>query len=443
MSYPHWYNRRHKKGSLMYIHMNHAGSSEFPMSFNRVIPDRGMTTTEAIDFLRRHVPGDQDWLCYVPESESGLIALLHPGQPERGEAAGWRWERKPIDYPVGLYHHHLHRSEWKERNWTGLLEVTSPDNESFLLFSCLSASGRIGSHYYVRPARTDLIMAFSEAIMLHLRRGASNDARIHVVNGQDIEIDLQAQEHLFMDEEVLNEIDHQVDRFYRHPEVFTRLGIPHRRGFLLVGPPGCGKTMMVRRIVRNTRAMGVTCWSINGTAHAESDMLEGLFAMASRHAPALVVMEEIDSLICESRIDRATLLGVLDGLAPRQGVLVVATTNNPLKIDPAFTHRPSRFDRVWLFKTPNYSLRLSYLSHLFPNASEHLLADIGEKTDNWSFAYLNEIRVTAAMLAAVDNAPGAAEAHIHRAHGLLAAQFTSGRKNHADWEDKQTVGFSS
>ncbi|MCW9726340.1 AAA family ATPase, partial [Proteus mirabilis] len=70
--------------------------------------------------------------------------------------------------------------------------------------------------------------------------------------------------------------------------------------------------------------------------------------------------EDIDGLVHEG--NRNEFLGFLDGFSRGgEGVLVVATTNNPAKLDPALTERPSRFDRKWVFRLPNAESRAGYL----------------------------------------------------------------------------------
>jgi len=152
-------------------------------------------------------------------------------------------------------------------------------------------------------------------------------------------------------------------------------------------------------------------------------------------------MEDIDSLTRSRDICRSFLLSELDGLASREGILVLATTNNAELIDPALVHRPSRFDRVWHFPLPDEELRRTYLQWVLERGDESLLRRLVRETEGWSFAYLKELRTTT-LIIGVSRANGEWSAE-HLAEGLqlLSAQFQAGRKNHAVADESRTVGF--
>jgi len=168
--------------------------------------------------------------------------------------------------------------------------------------------------------------------------------------------------------------------------------------------------------------------------------LDMAFAVAKRKAPSMLVLEDLDSFTRETQVTRAGLLAQLDGIGSSEGILVLGTTNHPEDVDPALIHRPSRFDRVWRFGLPGAELRRRYLGQAFPALEPDRLERMGGETEGWSFAYLNELRTTAILLSlgSGSDAPGAND--IEKAHGLLAAQFRAGRKNHAG-EDEPAVGF--
>ena len=360
---------------------NHCEFSQYAHSD----PRRGMTTIEAAQYLRSIYPDHPDWLCWSPATDCGISALISPQQRDEGVIEGWCWQRLPLDYPQMMYHSHQLRPSEMDRNWTGLLKVTSPQGESFMLFSFLNSSGHVGGRYLISPARVDLMTAFNRETLRFYDRVSANKVRVNVINGPPVLVDINRDEHVYMPDGMREEIDQQVDQFYSRPELFAKLGIPHRRGLLFVGPPGCGKTMMIRRVIRNIQRHGVICWSIRGDHHAVAEHLDELVAKAVDNAPGLIILEELDSLLQESQIDRASMLAAMDGLEPSKGVLVIATTNNPLKVDPAFMHRPSRFDRVWLFTPPSFDVRVPYLAELFSGISVDMAGELAYHTDGWSY----------------------------------------------------------
>ena len=141
----------------------------------------------------------------------------------------------------------------------------------------------------------------------------------------------------------------------RHPELFSAVGIPPPHGLLLHGAPGCGKTLLTKAVACET---GVYTKVINGpevmsrkSGESESN-LRGAFDEARANAPAIIVIDEVDSIA--PKRDKAggevekrmvsQLLTLMDGLKPNEQVMVIAATNRPNVLEPAL-RRFGRFDR--------------------------------------------------------------------------------------------------
>ncbi len=159
----------------------------------------------------------------------------------------------------------------------------------------------------------------------------------------------------------------------RRPELFAHLGVEAPKGVLLTGPPGTGKTLLARAVAAECQAAFL---QINGpeivTKHyGESEaQLRDVFKQARAKVPAIVFIDEIDAiapkrdqLAGDRQVERrivAQLLTLLDGMAERGQVVVMAATNLPDSLDPAL-RRPGRFDREIAFSAPDRAGRREIL----------------------------------------------------------------------------------
>lgn len=185
--------------------------------------------------------------------------------------------------------------------------------------------------------------------------------------------------------------------FFEAQAAFTQLGLAWKRGLLLTGPPGNGKTQAIRSILQEIRAPRLFIKSIDD----EPDDIETIFTRVRELAPCVVVMEDLDSLIPDSLL--SAFLNALDGAEPLEGVLILATTNHPEKLDPAIRSRPSRFDRVLEFTGPGRRERGRMLRKFLWRVPEEArpsrrdLRRLVDLTHGFSFAYLKELAVSSLL----------------------------------------------
>ena len=223
----------------------------------------------------------------------------------------------------------------------------------------------------------------------------------------------------------------------RRPDLFDELGIEPPTGVLLYGPPGTGKTLMARAVATEVDAHleVISGPEIVSKYYGESEeRLREVFERAEANAPAVVFVDEIDSIApsrersagdAESRIV-AQLLSLLDGLERRAGVAVVGTTNREHVVDPAL-RRPGRFDREVEVGVPDRDGREEILrihTRDVPLAADVDLARYAERTHGFVGADLEGLVRESAMgaLRRVRSNAGDTEAVVdgrsHSANGI-------------------------
>ncbi len=209
------------------------------------------------------------------------------------------------------------------------------------------------------PAQLPVLVTKDTEVML-LHAESSHDKSFHVtyedVGGLEREV---------------ARVREMVELPLKRPDLFARLGVEAPKGVLIYGPPGCGKTLIARAVATETQAHFI---HVNGPEiihkyYGESEArLREIFEEASRRAPSIVFLDEIDAIAprrsvvvgdVEKRVV-AQLLALMDGLVSRGKVVVIGATNVPEMLDPAL-RRPGRFDRELEIGVPGQKARMHIL----------------------------------------------------------------------------------
>jgi cell division protease FtsH len=211
----------------------------------------------------------------------------------------------------------------------------------------------------------------------------------------------------------------EIVEFLRDPKKFTRLGGRIPKGVLLVGPPGCGKTLLARAIAGEA---GVPFFSISGSDFVEmfvgvgASRVRDLFVQGKKNAPCIIFIDEIDAVgrhrgaglgggHDEREQTLNQLLVEMDGFESNEGVILISATNRPDVLDPALL-RPGRFDRQVVVSMPDIRGREKILRvHMqkSPIDNDVNVVILAKGTPGFSGADLENLVNEAALLAAKRN----------------------------------------
>ncbi len=189
----------------------------------------------------------------------------------------------------------------------------------------------------------------------------------------------------------------EIETFWEKEQIFKEYNLTHKRGIILYGPPGSGKTCLVNLIMKDViDRKGIVIKFLGPNL-----FLNGMRVLreVEPKTPVVVLMEDIDSII--ERESESEVLNILDGVESISKIAFLATTNYPEMLGPRIINRPSRFDKRFKIPHPNEESREIYLLHLCGQKPEELKINIKrwvKDTDGFSIAHLKELFVAVIIL---------------------------------------------
>lgn len=225
------------------------------------------------------------------------------------------------------------------------------------------------------------------------------------------------------------EIRDDLSQFFTSRATYEDYGIPWKRGILFVGPPGNGKTHAVKALFNALDRPCLYVRTFRAEPYPDDLNIRRVFDRVRKSAPCLLVLEDLDALL--TPYNRSFFLNELDGFDINTGVVALATTNHPERLDPAILDRPSRFDRKYPFDLPALAERRAYIALWNASLRPALRLDEGatdrlaEATDGFSFAYLKELFLAAMMRWIAAPEPGAMGRVLTEQAATLRAQMVS------------------
>jgi len=199
-------------------------------------------------------------------------------------------------------------------------------------------------------------------------------------------------------ESILNDIK----IFWKKRETYKEYNFVHKRGILLYGDPGCGKSgiiqLCVKDLIENENGIVVNIKE-DEDFKAFVDFVPTIRSIEPDRA-LIVILEDIDSLAGEDRYSTTKLLNILDGVKQIENVVYIATTNYPEKLQERITNRPSRFDRRYEVQMPSDQIRESYIKNKLTK-SDLKKIDLKkwvELTDGMSLSHLKELVISVVVM---------------------------------------------
>lgn len=199
----------------------------------------------------------------------------------------------------------------------------------------------------------------------------------------------------------ISEILEDLKKFWQKKNEYKSFGVLHKRGILLYGDPGCGKSgilqLCMKHIIKDLNGLVINL--------KDEDTVRGYISIVDKlrqiepSRPIIVILEDIDSIASEGNFVTSQLLNMLDGIKQTENVAYIATTNYPEKLEERITNRPSRFDRRYYVSPPCENVRRSYLERKTKGNMESQEIEIWIKdTEGMSLSHLKELLISVKVL---------------------------------------------
>lgn len=192
-----------------------------------------------------------------------------------------------------------------------------------------------------------------------------------------------------------SEILKEIDLFWDQEKAFKKYGFTHKRGIILYGPAGNGKSILVKQAMHNlissNKGIVINVFTTMGVIQKGIEFLKQI----EQDKKIILIIEDIDAYI--SRYGEEDLLSFLDGEGSQNNILVIATTNYPEKLDKRIVSRPRRFDRRIKINMPSALTRKIYFEKKL-NITGNEVDKYVKATEGFSFAAMAELVISTKCL---------------------------------------------
>ncbi|RPH49078.1 MAG: ATP-binding protein [Desulfobacteraceae bacterium] len=396
--------------------------------------------TEQIEIFKKRYPSAEGWQIY---RNNRLLFKMFPDfldeHPESVKSSDIiRVISHDRSYPE---YKDTPNFEVKKWSWLGYYELIWKDEKVNII--SISSEKEYIDHYFLIAAKSfEAVKRLYVDILEYDQKRECSKANASIITEEGTEISLSdtSWDNIILAPAMLEDLKAGIETFFKSRKEYRRFGIPYKRGFIFSGPAGCGKTLTAKTIIST---MHLPAYLIIPSSSPERTAISinWAFNRAATQAPSILLIEELEKLSNKEHI--SMVLNLMDGLSTMKGVLVIATTNYPEKIDPALLLRPSRFDRVWHFPLPDAESRLRLLKKKAAGYFEDsVLEHVAKLSTGFSMAYVQEI-FASALSFAIREGRQINDKDMIKSVETLKKQIKSANKATADvGTSSQSIGFA-
>lgn len=201
----------------------------------------------------------------------------------------------------------------------------------------------------------------------------------------------------------IKEILRDIDNFWKREDIFKKYGYTHKRGVLLYGPAGTGKSCLIQLLCKNIiEELDGIVFNLRDSddIHLYLEYAGPVLRCIEPDRPIIVIMEDVDNIVHGSRSTLTGVLNMLDGIKQINKVVYIGTTNYPELLQERISNRPSRFDRRYKIGNPSKEVRECYIRHKLKSddLAKIDLKDWLRKTKGFSLAAIKELVVSVIIL---------------------------------------------
>ena len=297
---------------------------------------------------------------------------------------------------------------WKDHEFLVYeVEYQEPFKQPTKLYFILSSRFE-GANEMHHPITDELLLTVGEwTTELHDEIYVFDDGRWHKNRELFKSVQGASWDEVILNPGMKSNLMKDVQGFFNNRDLYKKLAVPWKRGLILHGVPGNGKTISIKALINELQKRDEPVPSLYVKAfdscNGKKFSIRSIFTQARTMAPCLLIFEDLDSLVEDKT--RSYFLNEVDGLESNDGILMVGSTNHLDGLDPAISKRPSRFDRKYHFKIPSLEERIAYCQFWrnklvdsdmveFPESMCPIVATL---TEGFSFAYLKELFVIALL----------------------------------------------